>query len=150
MWSYPNFAPLIILALLPYGWWGTVYLLFAWYWQEVEFWSAIDSGIHLCVSFPASRNPCVSMLDFPQPPRRTLCTSLHGVIGCVPTKVRRQTCPPRRSSPHGGRNNFLPLRRQHEPLLARRIPGIPARHCRDNYRICHREVSRTAVLISFD
>ncbi|KAI9461385.1 major facilitator superfamily domain-containing protein [Boletus coccyginus] len=46
MWSYPNFAPLVILALLPYGWWGTVYLLFAWYWQEVEFWSAIDSGIH--------------------------------------------------------------------------------------------------------
>ncbi|KAN0078474.1 Major facilitator superfamily domain containing protein [Tylopilus felleus] len=46
LWSYPNFAPLAILALLPYAWWGTVYLIFAWYWQEVQSWSAIDSGIH--------------------------------------------------------------------------------------------------------
>ncbi|KAI9461387.1 major facilitator superfamily domain-containing protein [Boletus coccyginus] len=46
MWSYLNFTPLALLALLPYAWWSSVYLLFAWYWQEVGFWSAINSGIH--------------------------------------------------------------------------------------------------------
>ncbi|KAI9461390.1 major facilitator superfamily domain-containing protein [Boletus coccyginus] len=46
MWSYLNFAPLTLLALLPFAWWSSVYLLFAWYWQEVGFWSAINSGIH--------------------------------------------------------------------------------------------------------
>ncbi|KAF8549658.1 hypothetical protein OG21DRAFT_1500282 [Imleria badia] len=46
LWSYPNFASIVILAFLPYAWWGTVYLIFAWYWQEVQSWSAIESGIH--------------------------------------------------------------------------------------------------------
>ncbi|KIJ58604.1 hypothetical protein HYDPIDRAFT_34023 [Hydnomerulius pinastri MD-312] len=46
MWSYPNFTVLALLALLPYTWWSTVYLLFAWYWQEVLYWSAISSAVH--------------------------------------------------------------------------------------------------------
>ncbi|KAF8554325.1 MFS general substrate transporter [Imleria badia] len=46
LWSYPNFASIVILAFLPYAWLGTVYLIFAWYWQEVQSWSAIESGIH--------------------------------------------------------------------------------------------------------
>ncbi|KAH7886565.1 MFS general substrate transporter, partial [Phlebopus sp. FC_14] len=46
MWSYPNFTVLALLALLPYSWWSTVYLLFAWYWQEVLEWSAISSAVH--------------------------------------------------------------------------------------------------------
>ncbi|TFK61364.1 MFS general substrate transporter [Pluteus cervinus] len=46
MWFYPNFGLLIAIALIPYTWWSSVYLLFAWLWQEVYGWSAIISGLH--------------------------------------------------------------------------------------------------------
>ncbi|KAF8645737.1 hypothetical protein AX16_007605 [Volvariella volvacea WC 439] len=46
MWFYPNLGLLIGIALIPYTWWSSVYLLFAWLWQEVYHWSAIISALH--------------------------------------------------------------------------------------------------------
>jgi len=46
MWRYPNFGILIVISLLPFLWWSSVFLLFAWYWELVYDWSAIDAAAH--------------------------------------------------------------------------------------------------------
>src|ERR1700761_5020926 len=47
IWFYPNFAVLFGVALLPFLWWTTSFLLFTSLWQEIYQWSPVISGIHL-------------------------------------------------------------------------------------------------------
>ncbi|KAG2050525.1 MFS general substrate transporter [Suillus hirtellus] len=46
-WFYPNFSILFAVALLPYCWWFTVFMIFTILWQNVFEWSAISSAVHM-------------------------------------------------------------------------------------------------------
>ncbi|KAG2094866.1 major facilitator superfamily domain-containing protein [Suillus discolor] len=46
-WFYPNFSILFAVALLPYLWWFTVFMIFTILWQNVFEWSAISSAVHM-------------------------------------------------------------------------------------------------------
>ncbi|KAG1788948.1 major facilitator superfamily domain-containing protein [Suillus plorans] len=46
-WFYPNFSILFAVALLPYCWWFTVFMIFIVLWQNVFEWSAISSAVHM-------------------------------------------------------------------------------------------------------
>ncbi|KAG1827908.1 major facilitator superfamily domain-containing protein [Suillus variegatus] len=46
-WFYPNFSILFAVALLPYCWWFTVFMIFTILWQNVFGWSAISSAVHM-------------------------------------------------------------------------------------------------------
>jgi hypothetical protein len=47
MWRYSNFGILASCGLLPFFWWGIIYLEFAWLWQQVYGWSSIVTMVHL-------------------------------------------------------------------------------------------------------
>ncbi|EGO18976.1 hypothetical protein SERLADRAFT_358714 [Serpula lacrymans var. lacrymans S7.9] len=46
MWRYENFTILVAISLVPFMWWGSVFLLFSWLWEPVYGWSAIDTAVH--------------------------------------------------------------------------------------------------------
>ncbi|KAF7305558.1 MFS general substrate transporter [Mycena chlorophos] len=46
IWTYPNFKVLIPLALVPFAWWSTIFLLFSWLWEVVYAWSPITTAAH--------------------------------------------------------------------------------------------------------
>ncbi|KZT37994.1 MFS general substrate transporter [Sistotremastrum suecicum HHB10207 ss-3] len=46
LWFYPNFAVLFGVALVPYFWWTTGFLLFTSLWQDVFGWQPIVSALH--------------------------------------------------------------------------------------------------------
>lgn len=46
MWRYRNFGILVALALVPYLWWVTSFVLLTAWWQEVFGWSAIKTAVH--------------------------------------------------------------------------------------------------------
>ncbi|KAJ7174348.1 major facilitator superfamily domain-containing protein [Mycena filopes] len=46
MWRYENFTVLIVISLAPFMWWGSIFLLFSWYWEVVYGWSAIKTAVH--------------------------------------------------------------------------------------------------------
>ncbi|KAG1850046.1 major facilitator superfamily domain-containing protein [Suillus tomentosus] len=46
-WFYPNFSILFAVALLPFFWLFTVFLIFTTLWQNVFEWSAISSAVHM-------------------------------------------------------------------------------------------------------
>ncbi|KAF8151209.1 major facilitator superfamily domain-containing protein [Mycena galopus ATCC 62051] len=46
MWRYSNFGILASCGLLPFFWWGIIYLEFAWLWQQVYGWSSIVTMVH--------------------------------------------------------------------------------------------------------
>ncbi|KAG2125506.1 major facilitator superfamily domain-containing protein [Suillus clintonianus] len=46
-WFYNNFSVLFAVALMPYLWWNAVMLIFSMMWQNVFYWSAISSAVHM-------------------------------------------------------------------------------------------------------
>ncbi|KAG2155332.1 major facilitator superfamily [Suillus bovinus] len=46
-WFYHNFSILFVVALLPFLWWSTVFLIFTTLWQNVQGWSAISSAVYM-------------------------------------------------------------------------------------------------------
>ena len=46
MWRYRNFGVLVGLALLPYFWWVTSFVLITSWWEQVFGWSAINTAVH--------------------------------------------------------------------------------------------------------
>ncbi|KAJ7123123.1 major facilitator superfamily domain-containing protein [Mycena epipterygia] len=46
MWRYENFTVLLLVALTPFMWWGSIFLLFSWFWEVVYGWSAIKTAVH--------------------------------------------------------------------------------------------------------
>lgn len=46
MWRYRNFGVLVGLALLPYFWWVTSFVLITAWWEQVFGWSAINTAVH--------------------------------------------------------------------------------------------------------
>ncbi|KAG2125503.1 major facilitator superfamily domain-containing protein [Suillus clintonianus] len=46
-WFYNNFSVLFAVALLPSFWWNAVMLIFSMMWQNVFYWSAISSAVHM-------------------------------------------------------------------------------------------------------
>ncbi|KZT12694.1 major facilitator superfamily MFS-1 [Laetiporus sulphureus 93-53] len=46
MWRYENFTILLAISLVPFMWWGSIFPLFAWYWETVYGWTAIRSAEH--------------------------------------------------------------------------------------------------------
>ncbi|OJA09891.1 hypothetical protein AZE42_06756 [Rhizopogon vesiculosus] len=46
-WSYNNFSVLFAVALLPFFWWSTIFLIFTTLWQDVFHWSVISAVIHM-------------------------------------------------------------------------------------------------------
>ncbi|KAH9947514.1 major facilitator superfamily domain-containing protein [Amylocystis lapponica] len=46
MWKYENLTILTIISLVPVMWWTSVFLLFAFYWEDVYGWSAINVAVH--------------------------------------------------------------------------------------------------------
>ncbi|KZS86477.1 MFS general substrate transporter [Sistotremastrum niveocremeum HHB9708] len=57
IWFYPNFAVLFGVALIPYAWWATTFLIWTEYFQEVYEWKPIIAAIHFLpigiIAFPA-------------------------------------------------------------------------------------------------
>lgn len=47
LWKGTNFSVLIAAATVPFFWWGSVQLQFAFLWQEVYGWSAMKAAVHL-------------------------------------------------------------------------------------------------------
>jgi len=46
-WFYPNFSILFTVALMPYLWWTTIFMVFSTLWQEVYHWTVISSAVHM-------------------------------------------------------------------------------------------------------
>ncbi|KAJ8592752.1 MFS general substrate transporter [Rhizopogon salebrosus TDB-379] len=46
-WFYKNFSVLFALALLPYLWWSSLFMIFITLWQNIFHWSVISSAMHL-------------------------------------------------------------------------------------------------------
>jgi hypothetical protein len=46
MWLYPNFGILVVLALLPYFWWLTSFVVITSWWDNCYGWTAIDTAVH--------------------------------------------------------------------------------------------------------
>ncbi|KAJ7853760.1 major facilitator superfamily domain-containing protein [Mycena leptocephala] len=46
MWQYENFTVLIVISIVPFMWWGSIFLPFAWFWEVVYGWSAIKTAVH--------------------------------------------------------------------------------------------------------
>jgi hypothetical protein len=46
MWRYRNFGVLVGLALLPYLWWVTSFILLTAWWEQVFGWSPVKTAIH--------------------------------------------------------------------------------------------------------
>ncbi|KAJ7484313.1 major facilitator superfamily-domain-containing protein [Mycena latifolia] len=46
MWSYENFTVLIAISVASFMWWGSIFLLFSWFWEVVYGWSAIKTAVH--------------------------------------------------------------------------------------------------------
>lgn len=46
LWKYENFAVLIIIAFIPYMWWGVIFPVFSWLWELVYEWPAMKVAIH--------------------------------------------------------------------------------------------------------
>lgn len=47
VWSHPNVPILCGVSLMPMLWWTAVFYVFGTLWQEVYFWSALRSAVHL-------------------------------------------------------------------------------------------------------
>ncbi|EPQ56836.1 MFS general substrate transporter [Gloeophyllum trabeum ATCC 11539] len=47
VWSHPNVPILCGVSLMPMLWWTVVFYVFGTLWQEVYFWSALRSAVHL-------------------------------------------------------------------------------------------------------
>jgi len=46
VWRYENFTILIIISLVPFTWWGSIFPLFSWIWEIVYGWSPINVAAH--------------------------------------------------------------------------------------------------------
>ncbi|KAF9242847.1 major facilitator superfamily domain-containing protein [Melanogaster broomeanus] len=46
-WFYNNFSVLFGVALLPFFWWTSIFIIFTTLWQDIFHWSAISTAIHM-------------------------------------------------------------------------------------------------------
>ncbi|KAG1894058.1 major facilitator superfamily domain-containing protein [Suillus fuscotomentosus] len=78
---YPNFSIIFAVALLPFFWWFTVFVIFTVLWQNVFEWSAISSAVHMLpigvASFIMSFTGSLSRIFSPK------CIILTGVSFCM-------------------------------------------------------------------
>ncbi|KZP31546.1 MFS general substrate transporter [Athelia psychrophila] len=85
IWFYPNFAILIAVALMPYLWWTTMFMMYTTLWQEVYHWSAMMAAAHMiplsALSFLVSMTGGFSRLISPK--WIILAGQALSIIACV-------------------------------------------------------------------